>query len=175
MNNLNDKSTKSFFRLWRQISFIPVLHNYWLNNDFKTILSKHVASAEKGHRGEIVLIIEDHLPIKTAYFEGCRARAINLFSQYRVWDTEENTGVLVYINICEKNLQIISDRGINKYVSLNVWEAICDKAISQIAKKQIDSALINLLNDIGQLLRQYYNLEDDPQNNELSNTIVHLS
>ncbi|WP_250163751.1 hypothetical protein [Psychrobacter sp. WY6] len=83
--------------------------------------------AERGHRGEVFLIVENHLPIQEAYYIGCRERAIELFSEYRVWDTEENTGVLVYVNICEHQLEIVADRGISAHVSPTVWRAMCDK------------------------------------------------
>ncbi len=173
-NHDQDGSQKCLKRWWRQLCFVPILHKKWLTNDVKTSLTGKVSEAEEGHRGEVFLIVENHLPIKTAYYQGSRGRAIDLFSQYRVWDTEENTGVLVYVNVCERSLQIIADRGINKQVAPTTWQALCDKAISGIKAGQYEASLKELLTEIGQLLRQYYCLEDDPEGNELSDTIVHL-
>ncbi len=170
----NKNSEKCLKRWWRQMIFVPILQSRWLTKEIKTSLSKQVTEAEKGHRGEVFLIVENHLPIKTAYYQGCRGRAIDLFSQYRVWDTEENTGVLVYVNICEHNLQIVADRGINKHVSSNVWQILCDKAILGLKKGEFETSLNHLLVEIGNLLHQYYYLEHDPQGNELSDTLVHL-
>lgn len=167
-------SQPSVARWWRQVLFVPVLHSKWLTKEMKARLTEQVTQAERGHRGEVFLVIENQLPIQTAYHEGCRARAIDLFSDYRVWDTEENTGVLVYVNICEHALEIVADRGISRHVSPTVWRAMCDKAVAGIANQKAEESLTELLHEVGQLLRQYYHLEHDPAGNELSDTVVFL-
>ncbi|WP_019671878.1 TPM domain-containing protein [Psychrobacter lutiphocae] len=167
-------SQPSFARLWRQAIFIPILHNRWLTETVMQRLTQQVGKAEKGHRGEVFLVIENHLPIHQAYRVGSRERAIDLFSNYRVWDTEENTGVLVYVNICEHSLEIVADRGINAHVSPTVWRAMCDKALAGMAKGKMEQSLTDLLAEIGLLLRRHYYLEDDPAGNELSDTVVFL-
>ncbi len=170
----NNASTSSLARWWRQVLFVPLLHSKWLTADARARLTKRVESAEQGHRGEVFLIVENHLPIEDAYHTNCRERAIDLFSEYRVWDTEENTGVLVYVNICEHQLEIVADRGISAHVSPTVWRAMCDKTISGIANKKTEESVAELLDEVGQVLRQYYQLEDNPSGNELSNTVVFL-
>ncbi|WP_169392087.1 MULTISPECIES: TPM domain-containing protein [Psychrobacter] len=164
----------SFARLWRQVSFIPMLHSRWLTAAVKAKLSAKITEAERGHRGEVFLIIENQLPIPDAYQLTCRERAIDLFSDYRVWDTEENTGVLVYVNICEQSLDIIADRGISEHVSPTIWRAMCDKAVAGMSNQKYDASLCELIDEIGQLLRQYYYLEHDPAGNELSDSVIFL-
>lgn len=151
-----------------------MLHSRWLTTEVKQSLTNKIKQAEQGHRGEVFLIIENHLPIQMAYNVGCEERALQLFSLYRVWDTEENTGVLVYVNICEHHLEIVADRGINHHVSPTIWKAMCDKAIAGLADNKIEDSLSDLLDEVGQLLRQYYYLENDPSGNELADTVVHL-
>ncbi|BBI66544.1 hypothetical protein PKHYL_07350 [Psychrobacter sp. KH172YL61] len=124
----NHASTSSFARWWRQVLFVPLLHSKWLTADARARLTDQVTRAERGHRGEVFLIVENHLPIQDAYHMDCRERAIDLFSEYRVWDTEENTGVLIYVNICEHQLEIVADRGISTHVSPTVWRAMCEKS-----------------------------------------------
>lgn len=170
----SNASTSSLARWWRQVLFVPLLHSKWLTADARARLTKRVESAEQGHRGEVFLIVENHLPIQDAYYINCRERAIDLFSEYRVWDTEENTGVLVYVNICEHQLEIVADRGISAHVSPTVWHAMCEKALSGIANKKTEESVAELLDEVGQVLRQYYQLEDNPSGNELSNTVVFL-
>lgn len=170
----SNTSTSSLARWWRQVLFVPLLHSKWLTADARARLTKRVESAEQGHRGEVFLIVENHLPIQDAYYINCRERAIDLFSEYRVWDTEENTGVLVYVNICEHQLEIVADRGISAHVSPTVWHAMCEKAVSGIANKKTEESVAELLDEVGQVLRQYYQLEDNPSGNELSNTVVFL-
>ena len=170
----NNTSNPSFARWWRQVLFVPLLHSKWLTEDAKARLTEKVTQAERGHRGEVFLIVENHLPIQDAYHVGCRARAIDLFSEYRVWDTEENTGVLIYVNVCEHQLEIVADRGISAHVSPTVWRAMCDKAVSGIANQKTEDSLAELLDEVGQVMRQYYHLEHDPAGNELSDTVVFL-
>ncbi|MDE0492115.1 MULTISPECIES: TPM domain-containing protein [Psychrobacter] len=170
----NNTAHPSFARWWRQVLFVPLMHSKWLTAAAKARLTAKVTSAERGHRGEVFLIIENHLPIQQAYHIGCRERAIDLFSEYRVWDTEENTGVLVYVNICEHSLEIVADRGISAHVSPTVWRAMCDKAVAGIANQKTEESLLELLDEVGQVLRQYYHLEHDPAGNELSDTVVYL-
>ena len=170
----NNTAHPSFARWWRQVLFVPLMHSKWLTAAAKARLTAKVTSAERGHRGEVFLIIENHLPIQQAYHMGCRERAIDLFSEYRVWDTEENTGVLIYFNICEHSLEIVADRGISAHVSPTVWRAMCDKAVAGIANQKTEESLLELLDEVGQVLRQYYHLEHDPAGNELSDTVVYL-
>ncbi|MER1972681.1 MAG: TPM domain-containing protein [Psychrobacter alimentarius] len=170
----SNASTSSLARWWRQVLFVPLLHSKWLTADARARLTKKVESAEQGHRGEVFLIVENHLPIQDAYYINCRERAIDLFSEYRVWDTEENTGVLVYVNICEHQLEIVADRGISAHVSPTVWHAMCEKAVSGIANEKTEESVAELLDEVGQVLRQYYQLEDNTSGNELSNTVVFL-
>ena len=167
-------SQASLARWWRQVLFVPMLHSKWLASEAKARLTAKVTEAERGHRGEVFLIIENQLPIQAAYHIDCRERAVDLFSEYRVWDTEENTGVLVYVNICEHKLEIVADRGISAHVSPTVWQAMCEKAVAGIANQKMEESLSELLDEVGQLLRQYYHLEHDPAGNELSDTVVFL-
>lgn len=164
----------SLSRWWRQVMFVPMLHSRWITPEARQRLTNKVSEAEKGHRGEVYLVIENHLPIHSAYHMNCRDRALELFSLCGVWDTEENTGVLVYVNVCEHDLEIVADRGISQHVSPTVWQAMCDKAISGLKNQQVEASLAELLEEIGQLLRQHYHLEDDPAGNELSDTVLYL-
>lgn len=167
-------TTTSFARWWRQVLFVPLLHSRWITTETRLRLSAKVTDAERGHRGEVFLVIENHLPISSAYYNSAHERAVELFSRCRVWDTEENTGVLVYVNVCEHHLDIVADRGINAHVSPTVWQAMCDKAIAGIANQKTEDSLTDLLDEIGQLLRQYYHLEHDPAGNELSDTVLYI-
>lgn len=179
--NKNEKFINRLARWGRQLLFIPIFHKKWLNTESKNTLNQQISASEQGHRGEIVLIIENHLPIRSAFYQNCHDRAIELFAQYHVWDTEENTGVLVYVNLCEKQLEIIADRGIHRHVGQAVWQVLCDKAINQIKQDQPIQAISELLDEIGQLLRKFYQNPDkemeqktDPFGNELPDPLIHL-
>lgn len=167
-------ATPSWARWWRQVMFVPMLHNRWLTLDGQKLLNQAVREAEQGHRSEVFLVVENQLPLDIARTHNSRDRAIQVFADYRVWDTADNTGVLVYLNVCEHRLEIVADRGINAQVMPTLWQAMCDKALAGIkAGKQIDSLAI-LIIEIGQLLRQHYQMDSDPNGNELRNDMVFL-
>ena len=71
-------SQASLARWWRQVLFVPMLHSKWLTSEAKARLTAKVTEAERGHRGEVFLIIENQLPIQAAYHIDCRERAVDL-------------------------------------------------------------------------------------------------
>lgn len=169
---MNIQSQKSLARLFRQLCFVPCLNNRWLNKEVKNNLTNQIAQAEKGHQGEICLIIENHLPIATAYAQNCQARAVDLFGLYKVWDTEHNTGILVYVNLCEHTLHIIADRGINSKAH-DDWQALCNKTLDKFKQKHFEQGLTELIVSLGEILNRYYP-SDDMMGNELPNRPIYL-
>ena len=89
-------------------------------------IQAEVAAGEKRHRGEVRFVVEAELT--TAQLWGgmrARARAIQVFSMLQVWNTEENTGILLYLLLADRNVEIIADRGIQAKVTEGEWRAIC--------------------------------------------------
>ena len=90
-------------------------------------IARAIAVSEKRHDGEIRFCIEAGLP--WSYLKRnapARERALMLFSKLRVWDTERNTGVLVYVLMADKRIEIVADRGIARKLPQETWNAICD-------------------------------------------------
>ena len=88
-------------------------------------IAKTVAEGEGKHRGELRVAIESRLPFSAvAANVTARDRAAMLFSHLRVWDTDENCGVLLYVLLAEHRIEIVADRGIAKVVAPAEWEAI---------------------------------------------------
>lgn len=169
----HSNSSSSFGRLMRQLLYIPCLHNRWLTKETKAKLSAHIAQAEQGHLGEIMLIIENNLPVNTAYRQNCTARAVDLFGTHKVWDTELNTGVLIYVNLCEKELEIITDRGICQKELPQTWQALCDKTLARFKAGEFVGGLTALIDEVGIILKTHYPSQD-PSGNELSDNVVYL-
>jgi len=102
---------------------------WWRRNLPAAALSRietAVAGAELGHVGEIRVAVEASLDLRPL-LRGmtARERAIEVFSALRVWDTEENNGVLLYVLLADRDVEIVADRGIAKRVPQADWEAIC--------------------------------------------------
>jgi uncharacterized membrane protein len=85
-----------------------------------------VTRAEKNHAGQIRVVVEGALAASPLW-RGlpARQRALDVFSFLRVWDTEHNNGVLIYLLLADRDVEIVADRGIAKRVSQETWEDIC--------------------------------------------------
>lgn len=169
----------SWGRWWRQLCFVPYLQQKWLNTSAKQILTQAIQQAEQGHESEICLIIENHLPLATARYQDCYHRAIELFGLYGVWDTEDNTGILIYLNQCEHRLEIIADRGIHQAVDADIWQNLCQQTLEKIKQKQQVEGLHDLIIKLGDILRRYYEKHHstnhiDRYGNELKDDLIFL-
>lgn len=84
-----------------------------------------IAATEKQHAGEIRFAVEAALPLADL-LKNCdaRSRGVELFSRLRIWDTEHNNGVLIYLLLADRNVEIVADRGIYRKVDARAWEEI---------------------------------------------------
>ena len=89
-------------------------------------IERAIADAEERHAGQIVLAIEPALPVSRVFAKlSPRERALEVFGLMRVWDTEQNNGVLVYLLLADRDVEIVADRGIHRRVGEATWQAIC--------------------------------------------------
>jgi len=85
-----------------------------------------VASSEAKHRGEIRFAIEAALDVRALRrHETPRDRALEVFSELRVWNTHERNGVLVYVLLAERVVEIVAGRGLDGRVSAEEWRQVC--------------------------------------------------
>lgn len=110
-------------------------HRFWDEADVRRVLpaaalarlSARVTESELRHAGEIRVCVEASLPVSYLWRGlSARQRALALFGKLRVWDTEHNNGVLVYLLLAEHAIEIVADRGLNRRVSAAQWQAIVD-------------------------------------------------
>ena len=85
-----------------------------------------IAEGERQHAGQVCFAIEAALPLARVW-SGItpRQRALEVFGLLRVWDTERNDGVLIYLLLADRDVEIVADRGIHARVGPDAWEAIC--------------------------------------------------
>lgn len=89
-------------------------------------IEQAIRRAESRHAGQIRFVVEGGLePHPLWRGQLARERAIDVFSQLRIWDTEHNNGVLVYVLLADRAVEIVADRGIHARVEAGVWEGIC--------------------------------------------------
>ncbi len=119
-------------------------------------LEKSIGMAERGSSGQIRLVVEANWPLLHVKHVTPRSRALEWFSQLRVWDTEHNNGVLIYRLFAERDVEIVADRGFNTRVSAAQWEAICRTMEARFGKGEFEAGLTEGINLIGDLLREHF-------------------
>ncbi len=116
-----------------------------------------IAEGEKRHRGQVRFVAEASLPLSRVLRRvPPRERALEVFGETRVWDTEENCGVLVYVLLADRDVEIVADRGIHGRVGAAAWESVCrtmEKAFR--SGRFADGALAGLA-EINALLARHY-------------------
>ena len=102
-----------------------------------------IRASEKCHRGEIRFAVEGPLEfLDVARGLTPRDRAIEVFSQLRVWDTEENSGVLLYLQLVDHDIEIVADRGIAHLIPQGEWEAICHRMEEAFRARQYEAGVL---------------------------------
>jgi uncharacterized membrane protein len=133
-----------------------------------------ITEGETRHRAEVRVAIEPALPMQAVFLgTSPRERARELFSDYRVWDTEENCGVLVYLNLADHQVEIVADRGVGRAVSADEWDAVCRTMTQAFASGAYHEGVLAALGRINALLQQHYP-DDGSTRNQLPNWPVML-
>ncbi|MDH4483422.1 MAG: TPM domain-containing protein [Rhodoferax sp.] len=131
-----------------------------------------IQASEASHAGEICFAVEgglDGLPL----FNGqtARERAIEVFSQLRVWDTAHNNGVLIYVLLADQAVEIVADRGIHAYAGDATWEAICQQMERAFARADYQGGAREGIEAVAACLRDHFP-HGGHRANELSNAPV---
>lgn len=120
-------------------------------------IEQAICAGEQVHRAEVRLIIEAALS-PGAVFQGAsnRQRALALFAQYGVWDTEENCGVLIYINLAERQVDIVADRQVDRRITPEQWRALCQTMTAGYAGGAYRDGTLQAIGALNDLLRQHF-------------------
>lgn len=102
-----------------------------------------------------------------------RERAIEVFSQLRVWDTERNSGVLIYVLLAEHDVEIVADRGIDACVGAKGWEEICRQMEALFRQRRFEEGVVAGVEAVGRILEQCFPAAG-ADHNELPDTPVVL-
>ncbi len=144
-------------RLFRHL----LLPHWWVLRAFPTVslrrIEAAVAASESAHRGELRVVVEANLPLPGLWHgQSARGRAIELFSQLRVWDTEENSGVLIYLQLIDRRVEIVADRGINARVGQQFWNGICRSMEAAFRSGNFEGGTLLALSSITQALTEHF-------------------
>ena len=127
-------------------------------------LTKTVAASEDRHTGQIRLCIDAALPMSYLWRLGAnnslkqlvRQRALMMFGKLRVWDTAHNNGVLIYLQLAERSIEIVADRGLSQHVSDEQWQAMVGKMSASFIQRRFEDGLSQAIEEVSALLETYF-------------------
>ena len=126
-------------------------------------LKQRVAASEQRHSGEIRIVVEASLP--TSYLwrklplrQIVRQRAVTLFGKLRVWDTAHNNGVLIYLLLSERAIELVADRGLNEHVTPQQWQDMIERMRSAFRQARYEHGLTQALEEVSAVLVRHFPL-----------------
>jgi hypothetical protein len=113
-------------RFWRHVLMTPLQARKAFPPEVLDAVEREVAACEQRHRGEVCFVVEAELDTAQLWRDlNSRERALEVFAAQGVWNTEENNGVLIYVLLAERRVEVVADRGVDRRVSRAEWDAIC--------------------------------------------------
>jgi uncharacterized membrane protein len=134
-------------------------------------LERFTAASEARHSGEIRICIEAGLPMSYLWRDATpRERAIAMFGRLRVWDTAQNNGVLIYLLLAERAIEIVADRAISTPENSPFWQETVAHLSEHLKRSDYERGLTQAMEEISALLMQHFPAVAHAANpNELSN------
>ena len=116
-----------------------------------------IKASETLHAGEIRFVVEGALD-GSPLFKGqsARERSIGLFAELRVWDTEHNTGVLIYVLLADRAVEIVADRGISAKVNAQEWSQVCRQMETAFRQSNFEAGAVSGVQAVTQHLAQHF-------------------
>lgn len=146
--------------------------------DMLTRLQHRVAASEQRHSGEIRIYVEAGLPLSYLWRDSStkqitRQRALAMFGKLRVWDTANNNGVLIYLLLAERSIELVADRGLNQVVEPRVWQDMAARMRAAFRQRHFEDGLTQALEEVSALLVQHFPLRAGEVNpNELPDSPI---
>lgn len=116
-----------------------------------------IKASETRHCGEIRFAVEgalEFLPVLRGLAP--RERALEVFSLLRVWDTEGNSGVLIYVQLVDRDIEIVADRGIATRIGQPEWDAICHRMEDAFKEARYEDGVLTGIAEVSELLARHF-------------------
>ncbi|MEP6546304.1 MAG: TPM domain-containing protein [Gammaproteobacteria bacterium] len=144
-------------RLIRHVAATQWRTRMMFPNSALDAIEQAIGRVELAHRGEIRFAIETALsPLHVLNNLPPRSRALEVFAHLKVWDTEHNNGVLIYVQMADRDVEIVADRGFEGRVSLPEWEAVCRLMEEHFRAGRFEAGSIAGVEAIGHLLKRHF-------------------
>ena len=138
-------------------------------------IEKTISQVESQHAGEIRFVVETALhPAELWHGLTPRQRALQVFAHLGIWDTEHNNGVLIYVLLADRRVEILADRGIASRVQQSQWDEICRETQRHYRARDFGAGSIAAVEHVGRLLGRHFPGRPKSHANELPNQPVLL-
>ncbi len=136
--------------------FVPpwVAHRAFPPSVLKRI-EEAVKASERRHRGEIRFAVETTLPLGHLRMSS-RQRARQVFAHLDVWDTAENTGVLIYVQLVDRRIEIVADRGIASRVAQSEWDQVCRAMEREFREDRYVEGALQAIEAVTRILERHF-------------------
>jgi len=153
-----------------------VQHHWRANQIFPQAVLDRIEQAirqgETTHSGQVRFVVEGALDGRPLFRnQPARERALDVFSHLRIWDTAHNNGVLIYLLLADRDVEIIADRGIDAKVGGEGWERICRAMEAEFASGRFEQGATSGIAAVSRELARHFPPQG-PQANELPDAPV---
>jgi TPM domain len=145
-----------FRRIARHLLMLPGAVSRAFPPSAMAAIEQAMAGSEREHSGEIRFAVEPALDT-AALLAGqlARERALEVFSHLRIWDTDERNGVLIYLLLADRDIEIVADRGLN-VVQAAEWEAICRNMEQSLRRGEFQQAMVDGVQAVSRLVARHF-------------------
>ena len=159
-------------RYWRHVLMSPLTVRRHFPAATLDAIQARIAAAEAAHRGEIRFVVEGELSTAQLWRDvSSRERAREVFASEGVWNTAENNGVLIYLLLADRRVEIVADRGIDAKVQAAQWEDVCRMMESHFREGRFEAGALAGIDAVSRLLGVHFpaqgsrpnELEDRPR------------
>ena len=152
-------------RIAKHLMMPPWQVNWAFPRQTLVAIEQAIKASEAAHTGEIRFVVEGALD-GTPLFKGqsARERAVDVFAQLRIWDTEHNNGVLIYLLLADRDVEIVADRGI--YAKVGNWgcEEICRSMETAFKQGDYEGGVVSGIQAVAQHLKKHFPAVGDNRN-----------
>ena len=147
----------NFNRLLKHLFLPPWLARRSFSKGALSKIEKAIRASEQQHEGELRFVVESTLPLHYLFVRrASRRRAEELFAQLKVWDTEHNSGVLIYVQLVNRHIDIVADRGIARRVGQPEWDAVCLAMGTAFRRGKFEEGALEGLSRVTQILARHF-------------------
>ncbi|ABE64130.1 protein of unknown function DUF477 [Nitrobacter hamburgensis X14] len=120
-------------------------------------IERAIRAGETTHSGQVVFAVEGALDgIPLFRNQPARERALDVFAHLKIWDTAHNNGILIYLLLADRDVEIVADRGIHARVGEAVWKTICVAMEAEFKRGRFEAGVVEGIAAVSRQLAKHF-------------------